>query len=232
MRSTQDRLAHLRLRGAVLFIVVVATALSIVAAVLQRMVDPSFDTFGDSLWWAVETVSTVGYGDVVPESAAGKGVAAALMLVGIGFIPVLTSVVVSVLVAQRAERERAGRAAGVRQAPFPPHEPRRAAGAARAAQLPPVVHSAELGREQRHHVVRLRIAAEHLLLEDQLTVDVDVEDAAGPRHELDRRDVVLVLLENPRRQTDGVREGASGDAVLDPDVRERHPPQATRARRV
>ena len=106
MLPSQDRLAHLRLRGAVLFIVVVATALSIVAAVLQWMVDPGFDTFGDSLWWAVETVSTVGYGDVVPESAAGKAVASALMLVGIGFIPVLTSVVVSVLVAQRAERER------------------------------------------------------------------------------------------------------------------------------
>ena len=87
MLPIQDRLAHLRLRGAVLFIVVVATALSIVAAVLQWMVDPSFDTFGDSLWWAVETVSTVGYGDVVPESAAGKGVASALMLVGIGLIP-------------------------------------------------------------------------------------------------------------------------------------------------
>ena len=106
MLPIQDRLAHLRLRGAVLFIVVVATALSIVAALLQWMVDPSFDSFGDSLWWAVETVSTVGYGDVVPESAAGKAVASALMLVGIGLIPVLTSVVVSVLVTQRAERER------------------------------------------------------------------------------------------------------------------------------
>ena len=44
-----------------------------------------------------------------------------------------------------------------------------------------------------------------------------------------RGDLVLVLLEDPRRQTDGVRERASGNAVLDPDVRQRHPPEATRA---
>lgn len=46
-----------------------------------------------------------------------------------------------------------------------------------------------------------------------------VEDAAHARDDLDPRDVVLVLLENPRRQTGGVRERASGDAVLDAHVR-------------
>ena len=106
MRPTQDRLAHLRLRGAVLLIVGVATVLSFVAAVFQSLADPGIDTFGDSLWWAVTTVSTVGYGDVVPESAAGRVVGGILMLVGLGLIPVLTSVVVSVLVAQRANSER------------------------------------------------------------------------------------------------------------------------------
>jgi voltage-gated potassium channel len=43
----------------------------------------------DALWWAVTTVTTVGYGDLVPVTAAGRGVAVALMIVGIalfGFI--------------------------------------------------------------------------------------------------------------------------------------------------
>ena len=106
MRSVEDRLSHLRLRGAVLLIVGVATVLSLVAAVFQRLADPGIDTFGDSLWWAVTTVSTVGYGDVVPESSAGRVVGGILMLVGLGLIPVLTSVVVSVLFAQRADSER------------------------------------------------------------------------------------------------------------------------------
>jgi hypothetical protein len=47
---------------------------------------------------------------------------------------------------------------------------------------------------------------------------VDVEDPARPGHDLDGLDAVLELLEQPRRQTGGVREGPSGDAVLDPDA--------------
>jgi hypothetical protein len=48
---------------------------------------------------------------------------------------------------------------------------------------------------------------------------VHVEDAAGARHDLDVGDLALELLENLRRQTDGVRQRASGNAVLDADVR-------------
>ncbi len=46
-----------------------------------------------------------------------------------------------------------------------------------------------------------------------------VEDAADPGHDLDAADALLELLENLRRQTGGVRERASGDAVLDADPR-------------
>jgi hypothetical protein len=44
---------------------------------------------------------------------------------------------------------------------------------------------------------------------------MDVEDPAGAGHEFDRFELLLPLLENPRRQTGGVRTRASGDAVLD-----------------
>jgi voltage-gated potassium channel len=105
----QARLENLRLRGAIILIVTAAATLAVVAAVVERLIDPAFDTFGDSLWWAVTTVSTVGYGDIIPESTAGRVAAGALMLVGIGLIPTLTSVVVAILISQRsrAERERA-----------------------------------------------------------------------------------------------------------------------------
>jgi hypothetical protein len=45
---------------------------------------------------------------------------------------------------------------------------------------------------------------------------VDVEDPAGSGHDLDAAELLLPLLENPRRQTGGVRERSSGNAVLDP----------------
>jgi voltage-gated potassium channel len=101
-----ERLVSLTLRKAVGLIVTVATILALVAAVLERLIDPAFDTFGQALWFAVTTVSTVGYGDYVPESGAGRVVAAALMLTGLGLIPLITSVVVSILVSQRSREAR------------------------------------------------------------------------------------------------------------------------------
>jgi voltage-gated potassium channel len=47
----------------------------------------------DGMWWAIVTISTVGYGDVVPETPVGRGTAAVLMLVGIGFVATLTATV-------------------------------------------------------------------------------------------------------------------------------------------
>jgi voltage-gated potassium channel len=87
-------------------IVAVAAVLAVAAAVLERLIDPEFDTYGQALWFSVTTVTTVGYGDYIPESAAGKLVASALMLTGLGLIPLVTSVVVSILVSQRSRESR------------------------------------------------------------------------------------------------------------------------------
>jgi voltage-gated potassium channel len=105
-RRLTERLVTLTLRKAVGLIVAVATMLAVLAAVLERLIDPAFDTLPQALWWAVTTVSTVGYGDYVPESAAGRFVAAGLMLTGLGLIPLITSVVVSILVSQRSREAR------------------------------------------------------------------------------------------------------------------------------
>ncbi|HWN20756.1 MAG TPA: potassium channel family protein [Gaiellaceae bacterium] len=105
-RRVTAALARLTLRKAVGVIVAVAATLATAAAVLERLVDPEFDTFGSALWFSITTVSTVGYGDYVPETAAGRVVAAALMLTGLGMIPLITSVVVSILVAQRNREAR------------------------------------------------------------------------------------------------------------------------------
>jgi voltage-gated potassium channel len=105
-RRMTERLVTLTLRRAVGLIVAVATVLAIAAAVLERLIDPEFDTYGQALWFSVTTVTTVGYGDYIPESAAGKLVASALMLTGLGLIPLVTSVVVSILVSQRGRESR------------------------------------------------------------------------------------------------------------------------------
>ena len=102
-----ETLASLTLRKAVGLIVGIAATLSLVAALLERLIDPEeFKTFGTALWWAVTTVSTVGYGDYVPQNTAGRFVASVLMLIGLSLIPLITSVVVSILVSQRTKDAR------------------------------------------------------------------------------------------------------------------------------
>jgi voltage-gated potassium channel len=70
------------------------------------LIDPAFNTLPEAFWFAVVTVSTVGYGDYVPASGAGRVVAGALMLTGLALIPLITSVVVSILVSQRSREAR------------------------------------------------------------------------------------------------------------------------------
>jgi voltage-gated potassium channel len=96
-----EMLTYLTLRRAVGLIVGVAATLSVSAAILVWLIDPGFDTFGEALWWAVSTVTTVGYGDILPVSAAGRLIGAVLMLTGLALIPMITSVVVSILISQR-----------------------------------------------------------------------------------------------------------------------------------
>ena len=63
--------------------------------------------FGDAIWWAIVTVTTVGYGDRYPVTPGGRGVAVVLMLVGIGLIGVLTATVASYFVEQKADEGNA-----------------------------------------------------------------------------------------------------------------------------
>jgi Ion channel len=69
----------------------------------------NFPSLGDGLWWALQTVTTVGYGDHVPTDAAGRIVAALVMLLGLGFITVITASITSAFVEQSRQKQRAGR---------------------------------------------------------------------------------------------------------------------------
>ena len=91
---------------ALALIVGVASLLAFVGAVLERLLDPAFANFPQALWFTVTTVSTVGYGDYVPQSAEGKLIAAVLMLTGLGLIPLITSVVVAILVHRHSRAAR------------------------------------------------------------------------------------------------------------------------------
>ena len=98
---------RLTLIRAVATIVGVAILLVLIAGVLARVVEgETFTSLGLAYWWAMETVTTVGYGDVVPHTLPGRLVGTLLMLTGIALIPTLTSVIVSTLVSKRRQEEQ------------------------------------------------------------------------------------------------------------------------------
>jgi voltage-gated potassium channel Kch len=64
------------------------------------------ENVGDGMWWALQTVTTVGYGDVVPTNAAGRVIGAVIMLESIAFVSIVTEAITSSFV-ERARRQAA-----------------------------------------------------------------------------------------------------------------------------
>ena len=86
----------------ILFVIASITTIVIASGVAMWLVDrKDFPTLGLALWWAVSTVTTVGYGDVVPVQAGGRLVATGLMIVGYASLSLLTGIVASLLVGRR-----------------------------------------------------------------------------------------------------------------------------------
>ena len=108
LRRTKALFTHRGLHFVLLAVIAIIFACS--ALVLSFEINAkgsNIHNFGDALWWAIVTVTTVGYGDKYPVTAGGRGVAAVLMFVGIGLIGVLTATVASYFVEQGADDDRA-----------------------------------------------------------------------------------------------------------------------------
>jgi voltage-gated potassium channel len=90
-------------------IIVYGAALAILDA--ERGHNPAFENFGDALWWAFTTVTTVGYGDTVPQTVTGRFVAVALMVAGVSLLGVVTATLASWIVEAVAAEDTAGQTA-------------------------------------------------------------------------------------------------------------------------
>lgn len=86
----------------------VTVALVLVGAAVMRIFDSEeYPTFGEALWFTLQTITTVGYGDATPVSAVGRTFAAIVMLVSIGLITVITAIITSIFIeSARAQRRR------------------------------------------------------------------------------------------------------------------------------
>jgi voltage-gated potassium channel len=64
-----------------------------------------FATLGEGLWWALQTVTTVGYGDIVPSSGTSRVIGAVVMISGIAFLTVITAAVTAALIEAARRRQ-------------------------------------------------------------------------------------------------------------------------------
>jgi voltage-gated potassium channel len=100
--------------GRAAWIIVVSTAgVVVVSGVAMWALDHSeYPNVGRGIWWALQTVTTVGYGDVTPQNVSGRIVAAIVMLWAIAFVTVLVAVITSAFISGVQRRLAAAEAAG------------------------------------------------------------------------------------------------------------------------
>jgi voltage-gated potassium channel len=88
------------------FLALTTLAITGVAGVAAWVLSPKgFGSLGDSLWWAAQTVTTVGYGDVVPETSGGRLIGLFVMVVGVGAVSLITALVTSSFITFQQHRE-------------------------------------------------------------------------------------------------------------------------------
>ena len=95
LKEAAEAFRHRRFHYVALTAIVVVGLGAIGIFAVERGDNKSIATIGDAFWWAIVTTTTVGYGDVSPVTTEGRLIAVALMVLGIGFIGVLTATITS-----------------------------------------------------------------------------------------------------------------------------------------
>ncbi len=99
-------------RSVTLGLAALFVVLALLGAIVMRIIDQeNVPSLGTAVWWTLQTITTVGYGDVVPTTAAGQVVGGIEMVIGVSFIAFVTAGVTSAVIRRGAAAQaEAGRA--------------------------------------------------------------------------------------------------------------------------
>ena len=98
---------NLTIKRACALIALVTIGVGVASGLVMRVLDPhDFHSAGSGLWWAVQTITTVGYGDKVPSTTEGRLVAVLVMVTGLGFMSVITAAITAAFVESARRRRR------------------------------------------------------------------------------------------------------------------------------
>jgi len=89
------------------FLALSTLTVALLAGLVVTIIDKEdFPDYGTAVWWAIVTLATVGYGDVVPHTGWGRVVGSVVIIVGVTFIAFLTAVVTSLFVEEEQKTHR------------------------------------------------------------------------------------------------------------------------------
>jgi voltage-gated potassium channel len=92
-------------RRAAAIIATVTVVITVLGGILERVFDhQEFHTVGKGMWFALQTVTTVGYGDATPRHTDGRIIATVVMLSGIAFLAVITASATAALIESSRRR--------------------------------------------------------------------------------------------------------------------------------
>jgi len=86
-------------------VLVATTLLIFLSAIPVKKVEPGIETYGDAIWWAIVTTTTVGYGDISPVTGLGRFIALILMIFGIGLLGMITGSIATFFIGQEKENK-------------------------------------------------------------------------------------------------------------------------------
>jgi voltage-gated potassium channel len=91
--------------AAILITLLIVIFSSISILIVEKSPDSNITTAEDAIWWALVTVTTVGYGDKYPVTTEGRLIAVILMFTGVGLFGVFTGYISSLFVNNRKEEK-------------------------------------------------------------------------------------------------------------------------------
>jgi voltage-gated potassium channel len=106
-RRAREAIAN---RRAFPYLALVTAVIGVGIGFVVRLIDPKdFHSYGDGVWWAIVTLGTVGYGDIVPTTPWGRVLGSIVIVVGVTFLAFLTATVTSLFVSTAQEAKDAER---------------------------------------------------------------------------------------------------------------------------
>jgi voltage-gated potassium channel len=114
MASKASRRLFERLGGVTLLAFGVTMVGSLIAFHAEHPTNPEFANVGDSLWWGIVTLTTVGYGDIVPKTSTGRWAGVMIMLTGIAVLGLLSGALASFFRIDRVAPSEGAATASVR----------------------------------------------------------------------------------------------------------------------